>query len=216
MTCSDLHARTVDALRHMRVCAICAEDWNDCEAGREALDILAEHDAAAQEATITVQYDLSPAQIEGAIRDKLITLGWTPPGTDPMPVSQPILGRNLARVVMQSDLYNKLDDAERAECDRLALLDDDMCPNCISPWKCNGPHIGARPAHGYEEASQLPGGDDARDAARWRFVETRISHDEIDAIVTGRADIGYRPGPRIDAAIAAAAKSDTAVMHVQV
>lgn len=18
---------------------------------------------------------------------------------------------------------------------------DDMCPNCITPWKCNGPHI---------------------------------------------------------------------------
>lgn len=18
---------------------------------------------------------------------------------------------------------------------------DDMCPNCVTPWKCNGPHI---------------------------------------------------------------------------
>jgi hypothetical protein len=20
-------------------------------------------------------------------------------------------------------------------------IDDDMCPNCVTPWKCNGPHI---------------------------------------------------------------------------
>jgi len=20
-------------------------------------------------------------------------------------------------------------------------MDDDMCPNCLTPWKCNGPHI---------------------------------------------------------------------------
>ena len=19
--------------------------------------------------------------------------------------------------------------------------DDDMCPNCVTPWKCNGPHV---------------------------------------------------------------------------
>ena|SRR5690348_17870962 len=23
-------------------------------------------------------------------------------------------------------------------------LDDDMCPNCVTPWKCNGPHELAR------------------------------------------------------------------------
>jgi len=28
---------------------------------------------------VTMQYDLSPAEVEGAIRDKLIELGWTPP-----------------------------------------------------------------------------------------------------------------------------------------
>jgi hypothetical protein len=22
----------------------------------------------------------------------------------------------------------------------MTYLDDDMCPNCITPWKCNGPH----------------------------------------------------------------------------
>lgn len=29
--------------------------------------------------TVTVRYDLSPAAIEGAVRDKLIEMGWTPP-----------------------------------------------------------------------------------------------------------------------------------------
>lgn len=23
-----------------------------------------------------------------------------------------------------------------------APYEDDMCPNCVTPWKCNGPHIG--------------------------------------------------------------------------
>ena len=32
--------------------------------------------------TVTIRYDLSPAQIEGAIRDRLIALGWTPPPAD--------------------------------------------------------------------------------------------------------------------------------------
>ena len=22
---------------------------------------------------------------------------------------------------------------------------DDMCPNCVTPWKCNGPHIASEP-----------------------------------------------------------------------
>lgn len=35
---------------------------------------------AAPAATATVRYDLSPAEVEGAIRDKLIEMGWTPPG----------------------------------------------------------------------------------------------------------------------------------------
>ena len=28
---------------------------------------------------VTVRYDLSPAMVEGQIRDKLVELGWTPP-----------------------------------------------------------------------------------------------------------------------------------------
>lgn len=23
------------------------------------------------------------------------------------------------------------------------MSDDDMCPNCVTPWKCNGPHLAA-------------------------------------------------------------------------
>lgn len=31
--------------------------------------------------TVTVRYDLSAVEVEGAIRDKLIDMGWTPPDT---------------------------------------------------------------------------------------------------------------------------------------
>ena len=31
------------------------------------------------EATVTVRYDLSPSATEGATRDKLVEMGWTPP-----------------------------------------------------------------------------------------------------------------------------------------
>jgi hypothetical protein len=27
------------------------------------------------------------------------------------------------------------------------MYDDDMCPNCVTPWKCNGPHLN-RPCRG--------------------------------------------------------------------
>ena len=26
-------------------------------------------------------------------------------------------------------------------CDRVVYHEDYMCPNCVTPWKCNGPHI---------------------------------------------------------------------------
>ena len=35
--------------------------------------------------TVTVRYDASAAQVESALRNKLITLGWTPPTTKPEP-----------------------------------------------------------------------------------------------------------------------------------
>jgi hypothetical protein len=35
---------------------------------------------------VTVAYDLSPAMVESAIKNKLIELGWTPPAAHPAPV----------------------------------------------------------------------------------------------------------------------------------
>jgi hypothetical protein len=48
---------------------------------REAIKELESQEPLAklQEPTVTVRYDLSAADAEGAIRDKLIELGWTPP-----------------------------------------------------------------------------------------------------------------------------------------
>jgi hypothetical protein len=43
--------------------------------------------AAARTPTVTVQFDLGPALVEGAIRDKLIALGWTPPGQGASPAA---------------------------------------------------------------------------------------------------------------------------------
>lgn len=39
----------------------------------------------AQQPSVTVRYDLSPAMVEGAIRDRLIAMGWTPPLQQPKP-----------------------------------------------------------------------------------------------------------------------------------
>jgi len=36
----------------------------------------------AQQPSVTVRYDLTPAMVEGQIRDKLIELGWTPPTSE--------------------------------------------------------------------------------------------------------------------------------------
>jgi hypothetical protein len=36
-----------------------------------------------------------------------------------------------------------------------------MCPNCVTPWKCNGPHIGDSPKHGYGDADTPQHGGDA-------------------------------------------------------
>lgn len=41
----------------------------------------------------------------------------------------------------------------RRELSHLTLLEvlgdeDDMCPNCVTPWKCNGPHRPCRGAPG--------------------------------------------------------------------
>lgn len=44
----------------------------------------------------------------------------------------------------------------RADANHLSLLEvidpphdaEEMCPNCVTPWKCNGPHIPCRGAPG--------------------------------------------------------------------
>lgn len=41
----------------------------------------------ARNQTATVEFDLSAAQVEGAIRDRLIELGWTPPGQGTNPAA---------------------------------------------------------------------------------------------------------------------------------
>jgi len=42
---------------------------------------------------------------------------------------------------------------------------DDMCPNCVTPWKCNGPHITAESAppatEGQDKSTQLSADDRA-------------------------------------------------------
>lgn len=35
---------------------------------------------------------------------------------------------------------------EEAAAEALAVQEADMCPNCVTPWKCNGPHEAAPPA----------------------------------------------------------------------
>lgn len=56
--------------------------WNGSEnvhVGKEA------NHSQAQQPSVTVRYDLSPAMVEGAIRDRLIAMGWTPPLQQPKP-----------------------------------------------------------------------------------------------------------------------------------
>lgn len=48
-----------------------------------ALEAIAQE--RAQQPSVTVRYDLSPAMVEGAIRDRLIAMGWTPPLQQPKP-----------------------------------------------------------------------------------------------------------------------------------
>lgn len=55
--------------------------------------------APVQERTVTVRYDLSAADTEGAIRDKLIELGWTPPA-QPAPVQEPVTQQAAAYVAI--------------------------------------------------------------------------------------------------------------------
>lgn len=60
--------------------------------------------------TATVQYDLSPAQHESAIRNKLVELGWTPPdegGQEPVKLTFPTM---LRKMWSGSEVQRWLDD----------------------------------------------------------------------------------------------------------
>jgi len=54
----------------------------------------------------------------------------------------------------------------------------DECPNCVSPWKCNGPHIGEAPDYGYD-TPQPPAGEAVardREADRARFADAAFNN----------------------------------------
>lgn len=38
-----------------------------------------------------------------------------------------------------------------ADIDPLKVQEDDMCPNCVTPWKCNGPHLPVKHLLNWEE-----------------------------------------------------------------
>lgn len=65
-----------------------ATGWNRARDDLRAL--LADHARLAEELrkvnsgeTVSVRFDLSPAAKEGAVRDQLVAMGWTPPGVAP-------------------------------------------------------------------------------------------------------------------------------------
>lgn len=59
--------------------------------------------------TVTMRYDLSPSAIEGAIRDKLIEMGWTPPdAAAPKAAPAPAAVAGRLNELEELDLLNKL------------------------------------------------------------------------------------------------------------
>lgn len=73
----------------------------------------------AQQPSVTVRYDLSPAMVEGAIRDRLIAMGWTPPLQQPKP--QPMTDEVF-------DLICKaIDKADTITMEGDYMLDSDDC-----------------------------------------------------------------------------------------
>lgn len=74
--------------------------WCEARAAEALPTVRAALASAAQPAlTVTARYDLSPAAIEGAIRDKLIEMGWTPPGVA-APKAAP------AQTITEQDAYD--------------------------------------------------------------------------------------------------------------
>ena len=63
-------------------------------------------------------------------------------------------------------------------------LEDEMCPNCVTPWKCNGPHI-------LEGDNEVEEEETVNKIGRIQFVEETVAEDgsslmtfEIDAAAT--------------------------------
>jgi hypothetical protein len=48
----------------------------------------------------------------------------------------------------------KADPGVQARAEALADIVDDMCPNCVTPWKCNGPHL--LPDHTFVDKEKDP------------------------------------------------------------
>lgn len=59
-----------------------ARGYTEANALAEILERMMLQKLAEQAETLTVRYDLSPAGVDGAVRDKLIAMGWTPPGAE--------------------------------------------------------------------------------------------------------------------------------------
>lgn len=74
----------VEPTSHM-LQAACGEEqsplpmWSRMKAIYTAMTAAAPEPPAPESKTVTVRYDLSPAETDSAIHDHLIKLGWTPP-----------------------------------------------------------------------------------------------------------------------------------------
>lgn len=90
----------------------------------------------------------------------------------------------------------------QATLDRLAELEaqvnpepaetDDMCPNCVTPWKCNGPHIPFPIVPAPVETTPVEGASDEYDALHYLWCARRLSAtDECDC----GAPEKFRPAP---------------------
>lgn len=60
---------------------------------------------------------------------------------------------------------------------------DDMCPNCVTPWKCNGPHVPADPSYPTD-----PDGGLARLAAD-EWVDARMYAEGMEPFARGEGNL---------------------------
>ena len=59
--------------------------------------------------------------------------------------------------------------------DPLAAQEADMCPNCVTPWKCNGPHVPPRSA---TPEPRRHGPNDGCGELLWEHMSAEPSFDE--------------------------------------